>query len=372
MEDGRGSWLSLSVDAVNVAGTAPSLLACQELQGHLPLLLHAAPRSVVHVGFGSGGTAAAVASHPEIERMDVIEINPAILRMSEEELQSINDDVLNDPRVRVHLEDGRNWLLATDERFDCILSDSVHPRYRGNSALYTVEYFELCRSRLNPGGLVSTWLPIYSLSQDSLRSIVGSMREVFPATSLWYLNSTINEFVILVGQDGPANISVRRMEEAFAVPAVAASLKRVGVGTPGDLLDYFIGQGADLDGMVRDVALHHDDRPWVELESAAIVHREASWRDNLRIVIEARRSVLPHLQDASPALIEELQRRERATGLMLPAHVAVVDKDQETVRHAVRKAIEANPLELEPWDFFEPPAWVKSFVAKPPATEASE
>lgn len=372
MEDSRGSWLSLSVDAVNVAGTVPSLLACQELQGHLPLLLHAAPRSVVHVGFGSGGTAAAVASHPEIERIDIVEINPAILRMADEELQAINGNVLRDPRVRVHLEDGRNWLLATENRFDCILSDSVHPRYRGNSALYTIEYFELCRSRLNPGGLVSTWLPIYSLSQDSLRSIVASMRAVFPSTSLWYLNSTVNEFVILVGRDGSGGIDVARMDEAFTVPSIGASLERVGVRGPADMLDYFIGQGADLDGMVDGVALHHDDRPWVELESAAIVHREASWRDNLRIIVAARRSVLPHLRGASPVLVEELSLREPATGFMLPAHVALVDRDEEGVRLAVRKAFAANPLELEPWDFFAPPPWVKAFVVKPAATEAPE
>src|SRR5438105_2684776 len=112
------------------------------------MLLHRAPRSVVHVGFGSGGTAAAVATHPEVESIDVVEINPAVLRMSAEEMRSVNGGVLADPRLHLHLEDGRNFLLTTDRRFDCILSDSIHPRYRGNASLYTVEYFRLCRSRL--------------------------------------------------------------------------------------------------------------------------------------------------------------------------------------------------------------------------------
>ena len=362
MDDSRGHWLSLSVDAVNVAGTAPSLLACQTMQGQLPLLLHRAPRSVVHVGFGSGGTAAAVASHREIESIDIVEINPAILRISDRSLRAVNGGVLEDPRVRVHLQDGRNWLLATDHRFDCILSDSIHPRYRGNSSLYTVEYFELCRSRLNPGGLVSTWLPIYSLSDESLRSIVAAMREVFPNTSVWYLNSTVNEFVILVGRTDEGGLSVLRMNEVFADPESAESLRRVGVIGAGDVLDYFIGEGESLGTLAQRTRRNCDDLPWVELESAAVMDRDQSWRSNLLQVVNARSSVIPHLDGASQSLVDEMMRREPATGLMLRAHLALLARDKASLDSFAHQALAANPAEREPWDFFGPPEWVRPFV----------
>ncbi|MFN3414322.1 MAG: spermidine synthase, partial [Thermoanaerobaculum sp.] len=87
---------------------------------------------------------------------------------------------------------GRNVLLATRERFDVILSDSIHPVFAGNSSLYTREYFELCRDRLNPGGVVSMWLPLYSLRTDSYLAILRAFWEVFPNTVVWYNPNVLN------------------------------------------------------------------------------------------------------------------------------------------------------------------------------------
>jgi spermidine synthase len=363
VRDERGEWLSLAIDGVNVAGTSPPLLACQTLQGQLPLLLHPHPRRVLHVGFGSGGTAAAVATHPEVEELHVAEINPAVLEVSRQELPALNRGVLDDPRVRVHLADGRNYLLGTRRRFDCILSDSIHPRYRGNASLYTLEYFELCRARLAEGGLVSTWLPIYSLSADSLRSIVATMREVFPATSVWYLNSTVNEFVIVVGRTEGSPIDVARIEAALLVPSVAENLREVGVTSVPKLLDYFVAEGEELDVLVGDVALHHDDRPWVELESAAVMNRNASWRGNLARVVRARTSVVPHVRGAGDEFPRVMALFEEATAHALVGHLCLLEGDSACRTRSFRAAVALNPEDREPWEAFGPPPWVRQFVA---------
>ena len=151
---GGASWLSLELNGTNVAGSSPALLRVQQLQGHLPLLQVDDPRSVLHVGFGSGGTCWAVARHP-VESIDVVEISPRVLSASDHWFEFINHNVLSDPRVRTILNDGRNYLMATDRRYDVILSDSIHPVFAGNGTLYTLEYFEMCRRRLRPGGVVS-------------------------------------------------------------------------------------------------------------------------------------------------------------------------------------------------------------------------
>lgn len=362
IEDKRGHWLSLSVDAVNVAGTNSALLSCQEIQGQLPLLLHAAPRRVLHVGFGSGGTARAVATHPEIDRLDIVEINPAVLRMADRAMRDVNDGVLADPRVRVHLEDGRNFLLASRERWDCILSDSIHPRYPGNATLYTVDYFRLCRSRLAEGGVVSTWLPVYSLTPESLRSIVRSMREVFPQTSAWYLNSTVNEFVVIIGRTDGAAIDVARMEEAFAQPAVAASLARVGLETPLDVLDFLVAEGDELGALASDARLHRDDHPWVELESAALLDRDGSWRVNLQQILDARRPIGPRLRNASPEFLAALALREAATTVQLRGQTAVLARDVAGASSAFRQAASMPGHDGEPWDAFGAPPWVREMA----------
>jgi spermidine synthase len=171
--DERGTWRSLELNGINVAGTSPELRAIQRLQGHLPLLLARDPRRVLHIGFGSGGTAWAVAQHP-VSEIVIAEISPEVLEVSGSVFGDVNHGVLADPRVRVVLNDGRNALLAMDRRFDAILSDSIHPVYAGNSTLYTREYFLMCRRRLTPGGVVSMWLPMYSLSTDSYLGILRS------------------------------------------------------------------------------------------------------------------------------------------------------------------------------------------------------
>ena len=91
----------------------------------------------------------------------VILRSPEVLEVSNARLGNVNHGVLRDTRVHVEINDGRNYVMATRERFDVILSDSIHPRYAGNGSLYTRDYFDLCKQRLNPGGVISTWLPMY-------------------------------------------------------------------------------------------------------------------------------------------------------------------------------------------------------------------
>ena len=142
-DDYQGVWHSLELNGVNVAGTDPALLAVQQLQGNLPLLQTTNLGRVLHVGFGSGGTCWSVTRFP-VDRVDVVEITPEVLEASDTYFADINHGVLDNPKVNVVINDGRNYLLATDATYDAILSDSIHPLYAGNSTLYTREYFEMC------------------------------------------------------------------------------------------------------------------------------------------------------------------------------------------------------------------------------------
>ena len=81
--------------------------------------------------------------------------------MATEHFAPIHRGVLNDPRVRVRIADARSHVAVTGQSYDVILSDSIHPRFRGNATLYTRDYLRRCAARLRPGGLVSTWLPLY-------------------------------------------------------------------------------------------------------------------------------------------------------------------------------------------------------------------
>ena len=279
--DARGSWRSLELNGVNVAGTSPELRAIQRLQGHLPLLLHPDPEKVLHIGFGSGGTAWAVAQH-RVRQIVVAELSPEVLAVSDRVFGDVNHGVLHDPRVRVLLNDGRNVLLATRERFDVILSDSIHPVYAGNSTLYTREYFELCRDHLRPGGVVSMWLPLYSLTEESYLAIVRAFWEVFPSTCIWYDPMVLNEFTVVTGslQPGP----VRLRWQALGNPALQATLAEAGVHGAGTLAQMLLLGPREVAGLVGEVPAHVDDFPEVEYRSGRLLDRDGSWLANFRML----------------------------------------------------------------------------------------
>ena len=235
--------LSLELNGVNVAGTAGDLIGTQKLQGHIPLLLHANPKRVLHIGFRSGGTAWA-------------EIN-----------------------------DGRNYVLAARDKFDVILSDSIHPRYAGNGSLYTREYFQLCKRRLNPGGIVSMWLPMYSLTTHNYLQIVRAFRDVFPNTAIWYVPNALNPYTIVIGRLEAGAIPFDRIAMHWT-PVVARELSEINMRTPDDLRIALLLGPREVDRITRDVSPHVDDLPSVEYESGRVVDRNLTWLQTFALLTQ--------------------------------------------------------------------------------------
>lgn len=295
ISDARGVWRSLELNGVNVAGTSVELRAIQRLQGHLPLLLHPSPRRVLHIGFGSGGTAFAVSRHG-VERIDIAEISREVLAVSDLVFGDINFGVLDDPRVRVMLNDGRNVLLASEEKWDAILSDSIHPVFAGNSTLYTREYFQMCRDHLTEGGVVSMWLPMYSLSETSFLGILRAFWEVFPGTAVWYDPITLNEFTVVTGTASAGPLQVRW--EQLAAPRLQPTLAEAGARSQTALAAMLLLGPREVAGLVEDVLPHVDDFPEVEYRSGRLYSRERTWLENFRILWATRAQANPF---AAPA-----------------------------------------------------------------------
>ena len=295
ISDARGVWRSLELNGVNVAGTSVELRAIQRLQGHLPLLLHPSPRRVLHIGFGSGGTAYAVSRH-DVDRIDIAEISREVLAVSDQVFGEINFGVLHDPRVRVLLNDGRNVLLASAEKWDAILSDSIHPVFAGNSTLYTREYFQMCRDHLTEGGVISMWLPLYSLSETSFLGILRAFWEVFPGAAVWYDPITLNEFTVVTGTASAGPMSVRW--EQLNAPRLQPTLAEAGARSQSALASMLLLGPREVAALVEDVLPHVDDFPEVEYRSGRLYSRERTWLDNFRILWAMRAQANPF---AAPA-----------------------------------------------------------------------
>jgi len=286
---------------------ASSHLQAQQVQlalGHLPMLLAREARRVLVVGLGSGMTAGATIVHPGVEQVTLVEIEPRVLGVARA-FAGYNHRVLDDPKLRLVFNDGRNFLLTTSARFDVITADPIHPWFRGAGSLYTAEYFKLAASRLRPGGVVAQWLPIYELSPRDLRSIVRTFREQFRYTLLWLTHYDAE----LLGSNDPLVVDEAELARRMAAPAVAADLQRVMMGSATDLLSYFVMGAAGMARLGRGGIVNTDDRLYLEFSAPLSIATPSVMEANVRVLAVERESLLPYLVPAAEPRAREEQRR---------------------------------------------------------------
>ncbi|MDP7478184.1 MAG: hypothetical protein QGI10_02850, partial [Vicinamibacterales bacterium] len=171
-----------------------------------------------------------------------------------------NHAVLSDPRTEVIYDDARHFLATTDEQFDVITSDPIHPWVRGAASLYSVEYHELVKERLRPGGVVAQWVPLYETDEASAKSQIGTFVQSFPDATLWnsdFLDSGYD--LVLVGQTGPVRVDGEEIARRFREDSeLWESLAEVGLGSTVELLQTYAGWGPDLEPWLRDAEINRD------------------------------------------------------------------------------------------------------------------
>ncbi len=232
----------------------------ERMLGHIPALLHPNPRSVLIVGVGAGVTAGALSIHPEVERIVICEIEPVVPRSARAYFGDENHHVLDDPRIELVLDDARHFLQTTDEKFDVITSDPIHPWVRGAATLYSLEYLTLAREHLTPGGVVTQWIPLYETDLRSVKSEIGTFAKVFPDTTLWSPDLLEEGYdLVAFGRVEERPISQAAIQARLdAAPRVKQSLRDVALTSAGDLLSTYAGRGSDLAPWLADAEINRE------------------------------------------------------------------------------------------------------------------
>lgn len=253
-------FLRIVADRTSFAATNLRSRRYMGLLGHLPALWGRPPESALVICFGTGVTAAAVASHPGIARVDVAEISPEVLSLAPR-FAAWNGGVLSNSRVRLHVEDGRHLALAAREPWDLITLEPPPPRDSGVVSLYSADFYRLCRRRLRPGGVTAQWCPLESQSQEEVRTIVRTFVEAFPYV-LAFL--PVEHDLILLGSDRPLVVDPAEVTRRMAAVAVRRSLAEVGFGEPADLLATVVADRDALGRFAGELPVVTDDRPRLE------------------------------------------------------------------------------------------------------------
>jgi spermidine synthase len=261
----RGADRVIRTDNFSVLG-GTSETVHQERQGHLALLLAPWARRVAYVGSATGISAGAVLAHP-VEGLTLVEIVPGVADAARRYFSAWNHGVYDAPRTHVVLDDARNFLRSTRERFDLVIADLFVPWRAGTGALYTREHFEAIRAHLAKDGVFCQWLPLYQLGEPELESIVATFVDVYPRAALFrgdfYGSYPI---VALVGYTG-------RVPTADEVARAAGELAAAGatdrwVTDPLGPFALYIGPLAPLAAELGRVPRNTDDRPRIEFLAA--------------------------------------------------------------------------------------------------------
>jgi spermidine synthase len=206
--------------------------------GRLPMLLHPDPRDALVICYGTGQTANAVRNE-RVERLDVVELNAAVLSMAP--LFRLGGDVLADRRTRAIVMDGRAWLRRTDRTYDVVTLEPMPPNFAGVNALYSVEFYELVASRLSRDGVVAQWVPFHLVTPEDATSIAATFVQVFPDALLWV--APADQTGILVGRRRGNPLPIGRewpgLKHAEATRSLSADevLQNVALG-PAELAYY--------------------------------------------------------------------------------------------------------------------------------------
>lgn len=286
----------------------------QRMLGHIPALLHPHPRSVLIVGCGAGVTAGTFVLHPSIERIVICDIEPLIPLVVATYFRTENHDVIRDPRVEIVYDDARHYIATTREKFDLITSDPIHPWVKGSAVLYSQEYFELCRQRLNPGGLVSQWVPLYEADLAVVQSEMATFFSVFPQATIWANDDEgFGYDTVMLGQAEPLRIDLDAVEQRLARAdhaRVRTALATLGFDSATDLLSTYAGRFSDLKSWLAAAEINRDRT--LRLQYLAGLQLDSQTGADAYAQILRQRTFPSDLFQASP---ERLLTLHRALGL---------------------------------------------------------
>jgi spermidine synthase len=244
------------------ASSEPQDMRLQRMLGHLTTLLPANPASVLVIGCGAGVTAGAVSIDPHVQHETIAEIEPLVPKVVSTYFAGPNFNVVNNPKVKVQIDDARHFILTTDQKFDAVTSDPLDPWVKGAATLYTEEFFNVVKQHLNPGGVVTLFVQLYESNEAAVKSEVATFMKAFPNGMVFG-----NEYngggydMVLVGSVDPMTIDVDAIEKKLESPEyapVARSLTEIGFYSATELFSTFAAQASALAPWMADAQINHD------------------------------------------------------------------------------------------------------------------
>jgi spermidine synthase len=242
----------------------------QVMGGVLPALLHEKVETALVIGLGTGSTAGWLGLIPSVERVDVVELEPAIVRVARD-CAAANGAVMDNPKVKVTIGDAREVLRTTNEKYDLVFSEPSNPYRAGISSLYTVEFYLAAADRLKDRGIFVQWVQAYEVAPVAVATAAVTLRQVFPTVTIW---QTAGGDLVLMGSRERIPIDVARLRKLLATePFRSAARNAWKTDSAEGVLARFIAGPAFVDLLAdqRLGVVNTDDQNFLEFAFAKTV-----------------------------------------------------------------------------------------------------
>jgi len=261
--DRAGTELVLFTNGHSMSGTNFGAQRYMRAFAHIPVFLSDRIENVMVMCFGVGNTANALLMNPALQRLDVVDISADILEHSNY-FERVNGRPLEDPRVRVHINDARQHLrMDVDVQYDLITGEPPPIAFAGVGNLYTRDFYELARARLREGGLVTYWMPLNQIGESVARSAVAAFLEVFPGAVL--LSGYRHQLIMIGRKNAPIEFDPDAMRRQIdVIPGLYDELRWLSLEEPADVAATLAATAATMRSATEGYPTLTDDHPLME------------------------------------------------------------------------------------------------------------
>ncbi|HYQ48122.1 MAG TPA: hypothetical protein VEP69_03565, partial [Thermodesulfovibrionales bacterium] len=213
----------------------------------------------------------------DVERIDAIEIEPDVLAAGDL-FDPVSRGALHDPKLKLHIDDARSYIVASQKRYDVIISEPSNPWISGIGNLFSREFFEMSRARLKQGGLFCQWVQLYGLNPDVLKMIIRTFSAVFPETAIWQSNPAD---ILLVGSmDHFDEFDYQQFSNRLLKANPADLAAYLHIYDPMDFFSYFVAGRKNVEALSSDARFNTDDMPLLEFEAPFSLYASTEMQNN--------------------------------------------------------------------------------------------
>ncbi len=280
-----GGMRSLKINGKTDGSTGRPDMITQTGLAFFTLMQYRDARRALIIGMGTGATLAAAARFANLEQITCVEISPEVVEAARHFPESFAA-YDGDKRVRIVINDARSFLLTTRDQYDVIICEPTNPWFAGVSALFTTDFYRLCRSRLTPNGSMLAWVQAYECSESIYKLMVRTFLDVFPNTTLWFNSGGDTSMVGNLG----APLTVAKIPECFqimqSIPAVKKMLESLDIRSALDVAAFFLMTREQLHAWVGPGGVNSDNFEIIEYEGPRLFHAGKSLQYDFRAYCE--------------------------------------------------------------------------------------